>query len=139
MADLVTTRIQQNGFRNAVVVFTNESDGTGEAAVTKIDATSTGPYGVSKGGQLFYPGVHLKIMKINYSIADMSLQILWDATDDTAAVILAAGTDMLDFSEIGGLICPSVAGATGSLLFTTVGAMPGASYTVTLFLKKNVP
>lgn len=140
MADTVTTNIQQNGFRNAVTVFTNLSDGTGEAGVLKVDATSTGPYGVSKMGQTFYPGIHLKIWKINYSIKDMGVRLLWDATADEDAVILAAGTDELDFSSIGGLIVPpALAGATGSIRFTTIGAMANASYTVALFMKKNVP
>ncbi len=139
MVDLVTTRIQQNGFRNAIVSFTNLSDGTGEDAVLKVDATSAGPYGVLKGGVLYYPGIHFTIWKINYSISDMSVQILWDATTDESAAILAPGTDELDYSVFGGLICPpGLAGATGSLRFSTITPMPDASYTIVLHLKKNI-
>ena len=36
MADAVTTQIIQDGPRNAVIKFTNISDGTGESAVDKV-------------------------------------------------------------------------------------------------------
>ena len=40
MADTVTSQTIQDGERKAVLKFTNISDGTGEAAVTKIDVSA---------------------------------------------------------------------------------------------------
>lgn len=140
MADAVTVNIQANGYRNAIVALTNESDATGEVKVTKVDATASGPYGVSKAGQLFYPGVHLTIWRVAYTIRAMGVRLYWDATADEDALILAEGTDELDFSAFGGLRVPAgLAGATGSILLSTVGAAAASSYTIVLFLKKGVP
>ncbi len=140
MADLVTTAIQANGYRNAVVAFTDLSDGTGETAVTKVNATSSGPYGVNQAGKVFYPGVHLVIWRVAYTIRGMAVRIQWDATTDQDAIILALGTDELDFSTFGGLRNPpGLVGATGSINFTTVAAGAGDTYFITLFLKKGIP
>ena len=140
MADAVTTNILVNGFRNAVVTLTNFSDGTGETNVVKVDATSSGPFGVSKQGQTFYPGTHLTIWRVTHTLGVMSVRLRWKATVDQDALILAPGTDEQDFSEVGGLRVPAgLAGATGSIALTTQGAVVGASYTINLFLKKNVP
>ena len=40
MADTVTSQTIQDGERVAVLKFTNESDGTGEAAVKKVDVSA---------------------------------------------------------------------------------------------------
>ena len=40
MADAVTATTVQDGDRNAVIYCTNTSDGTGEAAVTKVDVSA---------------------------------------------------------------------------------------------------
>ena len=139
MADVVTTSIQQNGWQNYVVNFTNLSDSTGESGVTKVNATSAGNLGVLKGGQTFYPGIHLPIRKVIYSIRGMGLRIQWDATADQDALILGEGTDEQDFMNISGLRVPNgLAGATGSILFTTVAAAANSSYSVTLHCRKNI-
>ena len=40
MADTVTSQTIQDGERVAILKFTNESDGTGEAAVKKVDVSA---------------------------------------------------------------------------------------------------
>lgn len=138
MADTVSTQIIQNGARNIVVKFTNLSDGTGESAVTKVNATSSGPYGVSVKGQTFYPGIHLTVWKIEYDVKAMGLRIQWDATSAQDMVNLGPENGRMDYGFAGGLTVPVITGATGSILFTTTGAMANSSYTVVLHLKKNV-
>lgn len=138
MADTVATQILQNGPRNIVVKFTNFSDGTGESLVKKIDATSTGPYGVSVKGQTFYPGIHLSLYEIHYSIDSMALRLQWEASSNADLAILAPNPGNMKFVKYGGLTVPVVAGATGSVLFTTEGAVINASYTVIMHFKKNV-
>jgi hypothetical protein len=55
MADLVSSQILTNGPKFIVVKFTNFSDATGEVGVTKLNATSTGPYGCRSQGSMLYP------------------------------------------------------------------------------------
>jgi hypothetical protein len=145
MADAVTTEILQNGDRYAIVKFTNYSDGTGESAVTKIDATSGGSYGVVIGGRTFYPGVNLKVRRVWYDVKNMGLQVLWHATSDVDAFVLG-GFGTFDFRDFGGVSVPTgVTGITGSIDFTAVpisGVGTGgvsAGYTVVLEISKGIP
>lgn len=137
MADAVTSQLLFNGRRHLSYKFTNESDGTGEAAVVKVDATSS-TNGIFLSGQTILCGVHLKVARIIYSVFNMGLRVLWDATTDTDMVILN-GFGEMDFRSIAGLQNPLGTGATGSILFTTVGAAAGSSYSVVLHLTKGIP
>lgn len=139
MADTVSTQIIQNSQRNIIVKFTNLSDGTGESGVKKIDATSTGPYGVSYQNQTFYPGIHLTVWMIEYDVKAMGLRIQWDATSAQDMVNLGPENGRMKYDFFAGLTVPVITGATGSILFTTTGAMPNSSYSVVMHLKKNVP
>ncbi len=142
MADLVTTSILENGPRRVVMSFTNLSDGTGEAGVAKVNATSSGPLGFRAQGQMVYPGVHLKVVDLWYDIHAMGLQIQWDATIPVNMLVLG-GFGKWSFLDrragFQGLINPMAAGATGNVLFTTIGAALGSSYTVILEMTKGVP
>jgi hypothetical protein len=140
MADTVTTQYQLNDARNAVVILTNVSDGTGEANVLKVDASSAGLLGVTKWGQTFYPGVHLTIMGIDYDIGGMSARLQWQATANKDIMPLAPGSQYFrDFSKFGGLQVPAgLPGATGGICLTTLGAVNNATYWIALYLRKNV-
>lgn len=145
MADAVTSNLIFNGNRHAAFVFTNDG-GTVENGVTKIDATSDGSLGVVLQGQTFYPGVHMKITKVRYSVQGMALRIQWHATSNQDALILA-GADHLDFTDTGGIQNPGTAaltGATGSIDFTTDITTPGSgvaqpSYFVEIEVTKGIP
>ena len=132
MADTVTSQTIINGARNLIMKFTNESDGTGESGVKKVDAASStfAVNGVT-------PGVHLTVARITYDVQGGSLRMLWDASSSTDMEILEyAGT--MDYTFFGGLTNPKGTGATGSILFTTVGFAAGSSYSVVLEMIKNV-
>lgn len=131
MADTVTTRILANGARNLVMRFTNLSDGTGESAVAKVDASDTA-YGY-KG---VAPGVYLKIKGVNWVVRSGGLRVLWDATTDEDALILN-GEGKQKFNPL--IKCPAITGATGILRFTTVGFALNSAYDVTLHMIKGVP
>lgn len=141
MANTLTSNLVLNGNRHAVFVFTNDG-GTVETAAAKIDATSGGQLGVIKQGQTFFPGVHLKITKVRYSVQGMALRIQWDASSDQDALILQ-GADHLDFTDFGGIPCPgTLSGATGSINFTTdisAATAPLPSYFVQIEITKGVP
>ena len=129
MADVVTSQTVFDGECMAVMKFTNVSDGTGETAVTKVDVTTLSPD--SRG--LACDGVSLE--HIDVSINGMSVNILWDATVDVPAFIAAPGVYSFKFEKIQ-LPNNSGAGKTGNILFTTIGAGAGKTYTIVLRMVK---
>ena len=127
MADTVTTQVLNDGERNAVLLFTNVSDGTGESAVKKVNLASLNPQ----------PG-RVKINRIRYATYGMGVRIYWEAAVNQLAYTLPENhSDDVDFGPDGGLIPPNVAGLTGNILFTTQGHTSGDSYSVELGLKKK--
>lgn len=142
MADAVTTQILENGPRRVVMAFTNISDGTGESAVKKVDASSGGNLGVVVQGQTFYPTTHLKVVDIFYDIGSMKLEMLWEASANVPFAVFAGYGHWRLLDHRGGfqgIINPKTAGATGSILFTTIGANLNSTYTVILEMTKGVP
>lgn len=140
MSDTVTVDIIENGSRNFVYRLTNLSDGTGETAIVKIDGSATGPLGVNLAGQVIYPTVHLKIREVEYDIQNMSVQLLWDATAPANALILGQGSDILNFDRFGGVpIPPTLVGATGKILLTTILPQVSSSYTIVIRGVKGIP
>jgi len=134
MADTVTTQVLVNNARNLIIKFTNESDGTGESGVTKVDATSA-----TYANMGVAPGIHLKVMRVQYDVNNGAVRMRWDASTDVDMLILGQGVGNHDYTFMGGLTVPVVAGATGSILFTTVGFVSGSSYSITLEMIKGVP
>ena len=132
MADAVATTTIIDGPRKAVIYCTDTSDGDGEAAVTKVDASA-----LSQNTDLdSCTGVRLE--KVVFSNVGMGVKILWDATTDVIALELPADySDTLDFKDICGLPNYAGTGKTGEIKFTTVGATSGDTYSVTLYCIKE--
>lgn len=124
MADAVSSQTIIDGSRNAVMKFTNLSDGTGESAVLKVDvsALSGAPSKVT-------------IQRIHYCVNGMVATLLWDATTDVRIVELA-GDGTLDFTSFGGLPNNAGTGVTGDILLTTTGHTAGDSYSIILEMTK---
>lgn len=142
MADATTIQVLENGNQWYRAKFTNFSDGTGETAVVKVDPTSSGALGVVIQGQTLYPGTHLKLMEMSYTVSGMTLLIQWDASMKQDMWYLQ-GYGSYNFRKRGGLYVPQsagapVTGATGKVLFTTEGAAGGSSYTVDMTFKKDI-
>jgi len=133
MADAVTATTVQDGPKKAVIYCTNTSDGSGEAAVVKVDvsALSSLQDGTACTG--------VRIQKITFSNVGMSVKLLWDASTDVIAVELPADySDTLDYSDMSGL--PNVAasgGNTGDIQLTTLGHSSGDTYSVVLHCLKQ--
>lgn len=126
MADAVTSQTLFDGTDRAILKFTNISDGTGEAAVKKADVS----------GLVGAPSV-VKITQAWFTVAGMTVQILWEATANVLA--FAIGGDQsghLDFREFGGIVNNAGSGITGDLLFTTVGHTSGDTYSIILEVSK---
>tara|TARA_R100001163_G_C5042836_1_gene180659 strand:+ start:304 stop:708 length:405 start_codon:yes stop_codon:yes gene_type:complete len=133
MADAVTSQTIQDGASHVVMSFTNVSDGTGEAAVKKVDvsALQSDPVtGTACSG--------VTIQSIWFSTMGMSVKLLWDADTDVLALHLPADyAESLDMSEFTGLKNNAGTGVTGDIMFTTVGHSSGDAYTVILKMTKN--
>lgn len=130
MADAVTSQTIFDGERMAVMKFTNISDGTGETAVTKVDVSALNPSSFSKACD----GVTIE--KVHYSIGGMAVSILWEATTDVPTLVLASGQSTFDFTKIQ---IPNDAGTgkNGDVLFSTIGASAGDTYTIILEMVKS--
>ena len=133
MADAVTATTVEDGPKKAIIYCTNTSDGSGEAAVTKVDVSGLSSLqdGTACTG--------VRIEKITFTNVGMGVKILWDASTDVIAAQLPADySDTLDYSDMSGL--PNVAasgGNTGDIQFTTVGHGSGDTYSIVLYCLKQ--
>ena len=116
------------------MAFTCHSDGTGEAAVTKVDVSALSPA----------PDEVVIERIVASTSANMGVEILWDADTDVTAWIISPNTSY-EFCFCGdssaGLTNTSGAGKTGDIKFTT-GAGFGTlattdAYSIVLYLRKK--
>ena len=133
MADAVTSTTLLDSDRLAIIQLTNTSDGTGEAAVTKVDVSALQPNSSGKACN------SVRLAKICYSTFGMSVKLLWDATTNTICWDLNSNyADSEDFTEFGGIINTAAAsGKTGDIALTTTGHSSGDSYVIVLTVIKS--
>jgi len=133
MADAVTSTTLMDSDRVAIIQLMNTSDGTGEAAVKKVDVSALSD---SSTGQAC---TGVRLAKIVYSTFGMSVKLLWDATTDTICWDLNSDyTDSEDFTEFGGIRNTAAAsGKTGDIMLTTTGHSDGDSYVIVLTVYKD--
>lgn len=131
MADVVTSQTLLDGESIAVMKFTNVSDGTGESAVTKVSVSSLNPNYRGK------PCTGVAIRKIIASMNGMAVNILWDAATDVTGFIVGPGLYTFDFLAAGSVLTNNATSPTGDVLFTTIGASSGDTYTIVLELIKT--
>ena len=137
-ANIVLTT-QYSGYRNAIILATLVSDGTGLTNYKIYDATSGGAFGVNQGGQTFYPGIHSTLIGLDYDVQDMKINLLWDATTPQSMLPLGSAPEDFVWKDFGGLKPPSIAGVTGSILITTINQAPNSTFFVRLHIRKNIP
>lgn len=128
MADAVVARIVDQGPSELTLRLNCISDGTGESAVVKLDkSTLTGPDGVTEP-------IALDIKWIRWNIQGFtSVRLLWDhATDSVAYPLAGSGYD-----EPAYMTDPLTADQTGDLILTSAGAVSGATYDITIRLRKR--
>jgi hypothetical protein len=136
MADAVTTNVISESPTHYLVHLTNISDGTGESAVTKVDKSTL----VASDGS---EPASLDIEEVQWSIGGFSsVRILWDHTTDDVGLALS-GSGYKNFMGVNenrapkGLADPRSSGDTGDIKLTTAGAISGATYDITLLLRKT--
>ena len=132
MADAVTSQTLINGPKQAVMKFTNVSDGSGESAVVKVDVSALSD---SVDGDTCTGVV---IERIWWQCIGMKVQILWNASSNVFCIELGENqSGSHDYSSFGGLTNNAGSGKDGDLLFTTVGASSADTYTVILDMRKK--
>ena len=132
MADTVTSQTIQDGERKAVLKFTNISDGGGESAVKKVDVSALASN--SSGTAC----TEVAVSKIWWQCVGMGVELLNDASTDTLIIGLSPDSNgMHDYSSFSGIPNDSGSGKTGDIMFTTIGASNGDTYTVILELLKT--
>jgi len=131
MADAVSTQVILDGERLYIAKFTNVSDGTGEAAVTKVDVSTL----ARNSFNLACNGV--KLNKVWAQTDGMGVTILWDADTDVVCETVPANVMYTaSYNDFGGISNNAGTGKTGDVAFTTVGATSGDRYTLILeFIK----
>lgn len=125
MADTVSSQTILNGPRNLVMKFTSVSDGSGETSVLKVDVSAIGANAV-------------RIVRIDYFMSGMGLDILWDADVNVVAFTIPQDeTGSFDGKLFGGIPNDAGTGKTGDVLFTTVGQAVDDRYTIILHMVKK--
>ena len=128
MADTVNTSVLLNGNRRYISRFTNESDGTGESAVVKVDiSTLTDANGVT--------ATKTAVDLIEYSVTGFNYVVVeWNhTTNDEIAVLKGQG--VIDLVAVGGVVDPGSSGGDGDIIFTTDGGANGSMYDITMFIR----
>ena len=130
MADAVTSQTIQDGDRIAGMKFTNISDGSGEAAGTKVDVSAL--QAESNTGRAC---AGVTIQQIWYDCSCMTVDIRWDASSDALCWTLS-GYGFDDFRQCGPLI-NNASSPTGDVNFTTAGDDSGDRYTIMMAMRKS--
>ena len=136
MADAVTSQTIVNTEKRVVMKFTNLSDGSGESAVKKVDASTLGTNSIGTTCS------NVTIDQIWYDIGGMRLAIYFDASTSALALTVggsaAAGNVQghMDFRSFGG-IKNNASSPTGDIDFTTSGHTNLDHYTVILEMRKQ--
>jgi len=127
MADIVTTQtIADTSGVKFVVKMTNQSDGTGETLVKKIDASEL---------TFMTEDANRKLSKIWYSVNTANnksaIELLWDGVEDATMVILS-GQGYWDLRPAGNEIPNNATTPTGDVLLSTKDFANGDNYTILL-------
>ncbi len=133
MADAVTSQTLIDGPRTTVMAFTNVSDGSGESAVAKVDASALQGMGGPTGSSV---STDIRISQVWYSVDGMNIDLLWNATTNVLALSLFSDGH-LDFRSFGGLQNNAGSGVNGDILFTTRNHSSGDTYSIILELTKK--
>ena len=133
MADAVSTTTIIDGTHRAVIQLTNLSDGSGEAAVQKIEVAALN----SRADGTACNGVFID--KVHHSVVGFTqVQLFWYATTNTIAIALAESSNgHMNFSDFGGIQNTSGSGSNGDIMLTTIGAANLDSYVIILDLLKH--
>lgn len=132
MANIVTSQILKDHAKGWAVKLTNESDGTAESSVVKVDASALV---AANGGAT----ERLTITKILWNVAtgaspvaDPRIVLQWSG-DAPNTIVTLTGSGSWDLStNVQAPLVNAIANTNGDLLLSTVNFTAGAAYTVIL-------
>ena len=129
MANVLTSQIIHDGYRNAVV-----------SVVATLDTGNLSAQDIVNPANFSPVPNEFRIDQIEYAVSDqLAAQLLWDATADVIAANLT-GHGVLDYRANGGLANNAGAGKTGKIQLTTTGYASGTqAVTLKLHLVKSRP
>ena len=131
MADAVKTHVLLNSGDTYVALFTSVSDGTGEAAVVKVDISAL----TDVTGRV---PTKLRIQRAEWCVQGLPyVQIAFKASADDTALVLSGTGKMCLGKKYGGIQDPLSSGTTGDIVFTTIAGKATGSYTVLLHVEKD--
>jgi hypothetical protein len=133
MADIVTSQKLKDHASAWAYKFTNESDGTGETNVLKVDVS-----GLTAATSNAALDQRLTINKIAWSIAgaNSKVKLMWSG-DSPNTIVYLSGTGTLDLTtNLTTPITNNIANTNGDLYLSTAGFVAGAGYTIILEGKK---
>tara|TARA_R100001594_G_scaffold16070_2_gene33393 strand:- start:8587 stop:8997 length:411 start_codon:yes stop_codon:yes gene_type:complete len=135
MADAVTSQTLIDGPKTTVMAFTNLSDGSGESAVAKVDASALAAL---SGPGASTVSTDIRINQVWAMVDGMNVDVLWNASSNVLAFSLSSATPAhLDFRSFGGLQNNAGSGVNGDILFTTRNHTSGDTYSIILELIKK--
>ena len=125
MADTVTTQtIADTSGVKFTIKMTNQSDGTGETLVKKVDASET-TFMTEDGNR--------KISKVWYTVntanGKSAVELLFDGTTNATALLLS-GNGHIDLRPSGNEIPNNAETPTGDVLLSTKNFADGDNYTI---------
>ena len=130
MADTVATQVLYDGAKQAIMKFTNASDGTGETTVKKVDVATLSSY-LGKACSA------VQIDRIYGLTHGMEVRLFWEATaNGTILTVPQNVMQTMSFDDFGGLDNNTTTGKTGNILFSTLDASAGDAYTIILVMRK---
>jgi len=134
MADSVTSQKLKDHATAWAYKFTNESDGTGETNVLKVDVS-----GLTAASNSALTNQRVNINKLSWSIAgaNSKVRLMWSG-DTPNTIVVLTGTGTIDLAtNLTAPLTNTIANTNGDIFLSTLGFTAGASYTVILEGKKT--
>lgn len=134
MTDSVTSQKLKDHAAAWAYKFTNESDGTGETNVLKVDVS-----GLTAASNSALTDQRININKLSWSIAGANsrIKLMW-AGDTPNTIVVLTGTGNIDLvTNLTAPLTNSIANTNGDIYLSTLGFINGASYTLILEGKKT--
>jgi hypothetical protein len=135
MADTITSQKLKDHAAAWAYKFTNESDGTGETNVLKIDVS-----GLTAASNSALTNQRVNINKLAWSIAgaNSKVKLMWSGDNSPNTIVVLTGSGTIDLAT--NLTAPLVnsnANTNGDIYLSTLGFTNGSSYTIIVEGKKT--
>jgi hypothetical protein len=134
MADTVTSQKLKDHATAWAYKFTNESDGTGETNVLKVDVS-----GLTAASNSALTDQRVNINKITWSIAgaNTKVKLMWSG-DSPNTIAYLSGSGTMDLAtNLTAPITNNIANTNGDIYLSTFGQVGGAGYTIIVEGKKT--